>query len=86
MKKQREQTKIDYMFCNMPRVALVYADEEESMDSDDVIRERPNNLVTSRHAKKAYALFPSDKDRNFILESIREEEEDQEAQDKALEE
>ena len=64
------------MFCNMPRVALVYAGEEESMDSEDVIRERPNSLVTSRHAKKAYALFPTEKDRSFILDSIREEEED----------
>jgi hypothetical protein len=72
------------MFCNMPRVALVYADDQESMDSDDIIRERPNNLVTSRHAKKAYALFPSEKDRDFILESIKEENE-QEALDKAFE-
>jgi hypothetical protein len=66
----------------MPRVALVYTDENDSMDSEDVIRERPNSLVTSRHAKKAYALFPTKKDRDFILESIREEEDEQDLLDK----
>lgn len=69
----------------MPRVSLVYADTEDSVEDDEIIQEKPNNLVTSRQAKKAYALFPNDKDRQVILESIIEEDEDQE-QDKVKDE
>ena len=43
------------------------------------ITERPNNLVTSSAAKKAFAIFPNESDRFNILESIKEEEEEQEA-------
>jgi hypothetical protein len=62
----------------LPRISLVYADSEESGDDDEFIREKPNCLVSSRYAKKAYSLFPSEKDRQAILESIKEEDEEQE--------
>jgi hypothetical protein len=37
-------------------------------------------LVSSRYAKKAYSLFPNEKDRQAILESIQEEDEEQESE------
>ena len=65
------------MFQSMPKVSLVYASpEEEEEEPSFKIREKPTNLVSSSQAKKAFAIFPSDKDRFNILESIKEEDEE----------
>jgi len=62
------------MFQSMPRVSLVYANSDEE-EMGEKIQERPTNLVSSSQAKKAFAIFPTEKDRFNILESIKEEEE-----------
>jgi hypothetical protein len=66
------------MFNSLPRISLVYADSEESAEDEDFIQEKPNCLVSSKYAKKAYSLFPNEKDRQSILESIKEVDEEME--------
>jgi len=82
LRQEKEQAKVDYMFQSMPKVSLVYASAEEEEETAFKIQERPTNLVSSSQAKKSFAIFPSEKDRFNILESIKEEDEEPQEADK----
>ena len=79
LRQEKEKAKVHYMFNNMPRVSLVYAPEnDEENEEEPELRMRPTNLVSSSYAKKAFGIFPNQKDRLNILESIKEEENEEE--------